>query len=136
MGVLLILDFYALASRSPTDEGIDAGASFIVNLVDSNFISAHYKDPLTDRHHSCALVDMPNWAYSYALALYRLSQNEDDDEAEKNQELAELPWVVGIFANGGILWGILLPRFSRCLNLDSISVELELINTSRQSKCS
>lgn len=96
MGVLLILDFYALASRSPTDEGIDAGASFIVNLVDSNFISAHYKDPLTDRHHSCALVDMPNWAYSYALALYRLSQNEDDDEAEKNQELADDALVIAL----------------------------------------
>ncbi|KAL9185532.1 hypothetical protein ACHAXT_003309 [Thalassiosira profunda] len=94
MGVLLILDYYALASRRTVlavGEGgeVEAGAAFIVNLVESDLIAIHFKDPLTDRHHRCRLLDMPNWAYSYALALHRLSMNEDDDSEESYEERAQ-----------------------------------------------
>ncbi|KAL7488435.1 hypothetical protein ACHAW6_014027 [Cyclotella cf. meneghiniana] len=75
MGVLLILDYYALACRNFMD-GRQAGAAFVKELVESGMVSIHYKDPLTDRHHWCGLRDMPGWAYSYALALYRLSRGE------------------------------------------------------------
>lgn len=115
MGVLLILDYYALACRKSTaaslggDRAVELGAAFIVQLVESELVSSvhtcccmftfhcaqpnlfinvsiqiniHYKYPLTDRHHWCPLLDMPSWAFSYALALYRLANNEtgvDDD---------------------------------------------------------
>jgi len=90
MGVLLILDYYALASRrrrsaiNTTTKEVDVGATFIVDLVESNHIIIHHTDPLTDRHHTCQLSDMPNWAFSYALALFHLYEdsvrNDDDDD--------------------------------------------------------
>ena len=76
MGTLVILDYYALC-----DAGVE-GPAFVVDLVELWRITLHYKDPLTDRHHQCELTDMPNWSYSYALALYRLSlahEAEDED---------------------------------------------------------
>ncbi|KAL3769371.1 hypothetical protein ACHAW5_010490 [Stephanodiscus triporus] len=102
MGILLILDYYALASRrrhrrpcmSPTrhdgrsttiatnTKEVDAGAAFIVDLIESNLIFINHKDPLTDRHLSCRLVDMPNWAFSYALALYRLYECYEDGRGD------------------------------------------------------
>ena len=59
MGVLLILDYYALASRKVLDVGcgeVELGSRFIVDLVDSEKINVHYKDPLTDRHHWCKQI--------------------------------------------------------------------------------
>lgn len=95
MGVLPVLDYYALASRrtSATYLGVageeaDVGAAFIVDLVEGGKMNVHYKDPLTDRHHWCRLADMPNWAYSHALALYRLSISAEDDSEEGYQERA------------------------------------------------
>ena len=108
MGVLLILDYYALASRrtsssyknnksgaSPScssggvravgvgeENSIEVGAAFIVDLIEMDYITIHYKDPLTDRHYWCNLMNMPNWAYSYALALYRLSIAVEEDEGD------------------------------------------------------
>ncbi len=89
MGVLLILDYYALASRRSVslsdeddgEEGAEVGAAFIVDLVESEKITIHYKDPLTSRHHKCPLLHMPNWAYAYALALNRLSRSDEADKA-------------------------------------------------------
>ena len=87
MGVLLILDYYALASRRSVideddgEEGAEVGAAFIVDSVESEKITIHYKDPLTSRHHKCPLLQMPNWAYAYALALNRLSRSDEADAA-------------------------------------------------------
>jgi len=89
MGVLLILDYYALASRRSVslsdeddgEEGAEVGAAFIVDLVESEKITIHYKDPLTSRHHKCPLLQMPNWAFAYALALNRLSRSDEANEA-------------------------------------------------------
>lgn len=102
MGILLILDYYALASRrrhrrpcvSPSTniKEVDVGAAFIVDLIESNLIFINHKDPLTDRHLSCRLNDMPNWAFSYALALYRLyecyedGRGDDDDTLDLGEE--------------------------------------------------
>ena len=115
MDVLVVLDYYALASTrrqrrihrrrqrpivmttvnvdNPTDAEVkvgdndddfeeneeeeECGAAFIVELIESKRITIHYIDPSTDRHHFCRLLDMPNFAFSYALALYRLSSDED-----------------------------------------------------------
>eukprot|EP00804_Cyclotella_cryptica_P014890 CCRYP_017888-RA/>CCRYP_017888-RA protein AED:0.28 eAED:0.28 QI:0/-1/0/1/-1/1/1/0/768 len=85
MGVLLILDYYALACRNCIDAQ-EVGAVFVKELVESGLVSIHYRDPLTDRHHWCCLRDMPGWAYSYALALYRLSRGE---ECQGNEDLEQ-----------------------------------------------
>ena len=89
MGVLLILDYYALACRSSVLEGNEMGAAFIRELVESDLIKVHYKDPLTDRHWVCGLRDMPGWAFSYALALYRLGNNEDCEDEDMQQKADE-----------------------------------------------
>ena len=51
---------------------------------DLNQIHIHYKDPLTSRHHWCPLTHMPNWAFSKALALYRLSKDEIPDQSQQD----------------------------------------------------
>lgn len=93
MGVLLILDYYALASRrwrlrsaitaATTKKEVDVIATFIVDLVETKHIVIHHTDPSTDQHHTCQLIDAPNWAFSYALALFHLYEdsvkNDDDD---------------------------------------------------------
>eukprot|EP00956_Cyclotella_meneghiniana_P003106 scaffold3800_cov77-Cyclotella_meneghiniana.AAC.2 len=91
MGVLLILDYYALSCRQPSgilENKVDRGAMFIKELVESELIKVYYKDPLTDRDHCCELKDMPGWAYSYALALYRLANSEDNCQDEVMQQMA------------------------------------------------
>jgi len=90
MGVLLILDYYALACRRSAlmsgvvSKEVEMGSAFIIQLVESNLIHIHYMDPLTSRHHWCPLVQMPNWAFSRALALYRLSKNDEAAREEKD----------------------------------------------------
>ncbi|KAL3775030.1 hypothetical protein ACHAWO_007215 [Cyclotella atomus] len=86
MGVLLILDYYALASRGSRVEGNETGALFVKELVECDLIKVHYKDPLTSRHWVCDLKDMPGWAFSYALALYRLANNDDCEDEEMQQK--------------------------------------------------
>jgi hypothetical protein len=109
MGVLLILDYYPLASRrrhrrpcmpplcndgrsvvtTATTWEVEVGAAFIVDLIESNLFFINHMNPLTGQHLSCRFVDMPNWAFSYALALYRLyedGQSDDNDTLNVGEE--------------------------------------------------
>ena len=66
MGVLVILDYFALAN-------VDTESyRFIKNLVESGKIVLWHK--VKKDEYQSRLVDMPNWAYSYALALYHLEE--------------------------------------------------------------
>lgn len=52
--------------------------------------------------YSCDLLDMPNFAYSYALALFRLSQDQEDQEDQqrfKNKADAALQVAISKFPN-------------------------------------
>lgn len=40
----------------------------------------NYKDDSSGKEYHDDLLELPNWAYSYALALYRLSQQSEDDD--------------------------------------------------------
>ncbi len=126
MDVLVVLDYYALASTrrqqrrisrrnilpiettnatgnnvmiaenevdvdvEVVDEEVECGTAFVVELVESNRITIHFADPSTDRHHWCRLRDMPNFAFSYALALYRLSTDVDGRSGGWHQECKEM----------------------------------------------
>ena len=87
---LLILDYYALSScrGALLEENEITGASFVKELVESELVQVHYKDPLTDRHWVCELREMPGWAFSYAMALYLIA-NQEDCEDEIMQEKAD-----------------------------------------------
>mmetsp|Transcript_32837 Transcript_32837/g.72059 ORF Transcript_32837/g.72059 Transcript_32837/m.72059 type:complete len:594 (+) Transcript_32837:769-2550(+) len=79
MGVLLTTDYFALCSMK------DEHARFVVDLVDSGTIRLHHKEG--EVHYDGELTDMPNWAFAYALALYRLKgsdadNNEGDDRSD------------------------------------------------------
>ena len=59
MGVLPVLDYYALAVRR-TLAAYFGGAGG-VDLVEGGKITMNYKDPLMDRLHWCRLADMQRW---------------------------------------------------------------------------
>jgi hypothetical protein len=40
----------------------------------------NYKDDSSGKEYCGELVELPNWAYSYALALYRISKSTDDND--------------------------------------------------------
>ena len=109
MGVLILLDYFALTSQ------INKHDKFLVNLVESNKvrngrvdfagtccasqltlctchflafkqISLNYKDEASGKEYDGDLLELPNWAYSYALALYRLSLSGEDDLSDKSNK--------------------------------------------------
>ena len=146
MGVLLILDYYALASRRSSDvlleedgDGHELGASFIVDLVESGKITINWEDNLTSRHHQCPLIGLPNWAFSHALALYRLSRKEEADEALKTA-LKTFPMVlpkllemnkVDVQARSFQMdWPTMLPAFNHDLN----AANIEEVNTQIEAR--
>jgi len=144
MGVLLILDYYALASRRASvalseeeEDGLELGASFIVDLVESEKITINWEDDLTSRHHKCPLLQLPSWAFSYAMALYRLSRKEESDQALKTA-LETFPMVlpkllemnkVNVQARSFQMdWPTVLPAFNHDLNaanIDEVNTQIE-----------
>jgi len=84
MGVLLTMDYFSLATMKEVDY------QFVINLIESEMISIYHRR-LNDigeyEPHRCELINMPNWRYSYALALYKLSflvaDEDDEDELMK-----------------------------------------------------
>jgi hypothetical protein len=59
------MDFFALSTMDIEHD------LFVVRLVEGDKIMLHYKDE-DQNNFVCGLREMPNWAYSYALALYRV----------------------------------------------------------------
>ena len=96
MGLLLAMDHFALATN------LTAIDQWLVQLVDSNQIQICYIDTEKQRRiYRCELLGLPNWMYSYALALHRLCQENPTEEAEKRANEAlrnainRFPAVVG-----------------------------------------
>ncbi|KAG7346622.1 inositol-pentakisphosphate 2-kinase [Nitzschia inconspicua] len=78
--VLLSMDYFALACDT---ESCD---EWLVNLVESNVLSVFCEDVESEEVLlECGLLDMPNWSFSYALALFRIHQKDslDHDAKEK-----------------------------------------------------
>lgn len=80
MGVLLVLDYYSLACGNE---------QFLIHLVDSDALQICHED-----HVPCPLLTLPNFMFSYALALYRSSdpqyagrQLDNDLKKQANEAL-------------------------------------------------
>ena len=75
MSVLVALDYFALSTKTMEHD------KFVVDVVQSGKIKLYYRDS-ESTEFTGKLTDMPNWAFSYALALYRLEQSESENLAD------------------------------------------------------
>ena len=82
MSILLAMDHFALVSSSPSND------QWLVSFVESEKVKIHYKDDTSEHGYKCELVDLPNWAYSYALALYRIDRNQPTGESTEKADRA------------------------------------------------
>lgn len=82
MGVLLALDHFALISNNESND------QWIVDFVESNKVQIHYKDDTLEDGYKCGLLDMPNFAYSYALALNRLNRCKPTEDSQQKADSA------------------------------------------------
>ena len=96
-GILLALDHYALDSNV-----VDRNDQWLVDFVESKNIGVYYRDNnefnQSKPYFKCELLDLPNWAYSYALALFRLNDsrpNEKCNYALKNA-IRRFPGIVDL----------------------------------------
>ena len=98
MGVLLVLDSLALSCQTYEAD------QWILDVVQDDYCSQiWYKENTDDTEeshgqtHRGKLVDMPNWAFSFALALFRLHGN-DEETANRalKKALRAFPGVVGM----------------------------------------
>eukprot|EP00934_Nitzschia_sp_Nitz4_P001531 Nitzschia sp. Nitz4//scaffold193_size40683//1159//5990//NITZ4_007493-RA/size40683-processed-gene-0.9-mRNA-1//1//CDS//3329540261//1531//frame0 len=76
MGILLALDHFALVSN------IEANDRWLVDFVDSQRVNIYYKDESNPDGYVSSLLDLPNWAYSFALALFRVHNEAPTEESE------------------------------------------------------
>lgn len=82
MNVLLAMDHFALISNSVSND------QWLVDFVDSERVKIHYKDDASNEEYACSLTDIPNWAYSYALALFRLERHQSNSGAKEKADIA------------------------------------------------
>jgi Transcriptional repressor TCF25 len=81
MSVLVLLDFFALSTKTTAHD------MFVINLVEKAKIALHYRDE-ESKEFVGKLTDMPNWAFSYALALYRVEQQSLGEETIGTDSMA------------------------------------------------
>ena len=90
MNVLLALDYHAIMVSRRYGYNIDQInlLNWLIQLVDGGNIPIWYQDEKIASHsttHCGSLLDLPNWSFSYALALFELQKTmqylESDDES-------------------------------------------------------
>ena len=86
MGLLLTLDYFALNTVK------EENARFLVDLVESGTVKLFHKEG--NKTYCGELTDLPNMAFSYALALFRLKDldetgNEDEDDVPSFSDRAD-----------------------------------------------
>jgi hypothetical protein len=128
--VLVALDSYALASNSED--------KFVVELVNSDCVRIIYRDPAvgqTGKTHECGLLQMPNWAYSYALALFRIYRHGDStDDEQGNAADAALENAISLFPAvvGKLLGGLEVDTTGRSFRRDWVTVLDFATDTSKE----
>lgn len=96
-GVLLSIDYHALASNAVSSD------RWLVDLIDSGVVLLWYReDSALDKLLNADLRNLPNMAYSYALALFRLHSDSPSEESfEKANHaiqaaMSQFPEIVGL----------------------------------------
>lgn len=74
-GILLILDKHALTtSRGGSVADEVKLLQWLIHLVENRTVVLCYRDDDNGQTYRCGLLELPNWSYSYALALFLLHQ--------------------------------------------------------------
>ena len=89
--VLAVLDSYALCCRSETVY------RWMIDLVESDTVKIMTRntDELSEPL-ACGLCDMPNWKYSYALALYHVNGTDQRTTVALQNAIRLFPSVLGL----------------------------------------
>ena len=83
MNILLALDHFTLLSNTQNND------EWLVDFVESGKVSVFYQDEGSDSGgYECELLGLPNWSYSYALALYRINENQPSPDSEEKANIA------------------------------------------------
>lgn len=86
MNVLLALDCHAVSVAAVGGAEQRRILQWLVDLVDSDVIRIFYRDnDAGQTPYQCGVRDLPNWAYTYSLALFllsRLSQELDEEDPQ------------------------------------------------------
>lgn len=94
LNVLAVMDSYAMCCRS---EVVDR---WLIELVESNvvpIVTCNNPQVAPEAREECRLRSMPNWRFSYALALFRVYGGENEKTKTAIQEaISEFPSVVGL----------------------------------------
>ena len=92
MNILLGLDHFALVQTNTPHQ--HATATWLVDFIDSKSVSIYWNGDGAGcedkKDYDCDLLDMPNWSYSYALALHRIYEKEQVQDAKKRADDALL----------------------------------------------
>lgn len=104
MSILLALDTHAIAtSRGGGSVDQKMILCWMIDMVESDLIRIWHRNTETDQ--KCDLLNLPNWAYSYALALFLMRSVEENgdltDIKRRSDEaiqlaLSRFPSVVGL----------------------------------------
>jgi hypothetical protein len=89
LNMLVCMDHFALAMNT------DRGNDFVTSFVESKKVQITYRDEdNTDDGFNCDVLDCPNWAYSYALALFRSMDRRDQADVALRSAVTKFPVVV------------------------------------------
>ncbi|KAL7574869.1 hypothetical protein ACA910_010703 [Epithemia clementina (nom. ined.)] len=90
LDVLAVMDSYALCCRS------DDVYRWMIEFVESDVVQIMIQNTaLSPEPLTCGLCDMPNWAYSYALALFHANGNDQITNDALQKAIKKFPSVVG-----------------------------------------
>lgn len=140
MNVLIALDYHALTTAfgcNATDQM--TLLRWIIDVVDSDAIQIWYRE---EKSYQCELRTLPNWAYSYALALFQLHRlldltaYEDTSESEDAKLKADraIQMALNRFPNvvGQLLSRLEVDTTGRSFRRDWVSVLDVAASRSRQ----
>mmetsp|Transcript_15873 Transcript_15873/g.39843 ORF Transcript_15873/g.39843 Transcript_15873/m.39843 type:complete len:621 (-) Transcript_15873:251-2113(-) len=95
INVLLSIDHCALMCNTETSN------RWLVDFVESKKVHVAFRDGESQEEFQCQILDLPNWGFSYALALFNLdvATPSDDTKEQANSALqtaiCQFPSIVG-----------------------------------------
>lgn len=77
--VLLAIDHFALMCNT------EACNTWLVEFAESKTVYVAYRDEENGTEFECQLLDLPNWSFSYALALFQLQESSNAEVYSKER---------------------------------------------------